>query len=39
MTYLIFKGSIAYLSTIIALYDRYKISKYNDNKLVIVTLQ
>ena len=42
VTYLIFKGSRAYLSTIIDLYDRhvvsYKISKYNDNKLVIDTL-
>ena len=41
-TYLIFKGSRAYLSTIIDLYDRhvvtYKISKHNDNKLVIDTL-
>ena len=42
VTYLIFKGSKAYLSTIIVLYDRkviaYKISKHNDNKLVIDTL-
>lgn len=42
VTYLIFKGSRAYLSTIIDLYDRkvvaYKISKKNDNKLVIDTL-
>lgn len=42
VTYLIFKGSRAYLSTIIDLYDRhviaYKISKNNDNKLVIDTL-
>ena len=42
VTYLIFKGSRAYLSTIIDLYDRhvvsYKISKSNDNKLVIDTL-
>ena len=42
VTYLIFKGSRAYLSTIIDLYDRhvvaYKISKTNDNKLVIDTL-
>ena len=42
VTYLIFKGSRAYLSTIIDLYDRrvvaYKISKYNDNKLVMDTL-
>jgi transposase InsO family protein len=42
VTYLMFKGSRAYLSTIIDLYDRkvvaYKISKYNDNKLVMDTL-
>ena len=42
VTYLIFKGARAYLSTIIDLYDRhvvaYKISKRNDNKLVIDTL-
>ena len=42
VTYLIFKGSRAYLSTIIDLYDRhviaYKISKFNDNKLVMDTL-
>lgn len=42
VTYLIFKGSKAYLSTIIDLYDRkvvaYKISKRNDNKLVMDTL-
>ena len=42
VTYLIFKGSRAYLSTIIDLYDRhvvaYKISKYNDNRLVMDTL-
>ena len=42
VTYLIIKGSRAYLSTIIDLYDRhviaYKISKVNDNKLVIDTL-
>ena len=42
VTYLIFKSSRAYLSTIIDLYDRkvvaYKISKHNDNKLVIDTL-
>lgn len=42
VTYLIFKGSRAYLSTIIDLYDRkvvaYKISKHNDNKLVMNTL-
>lgn len=42
VTYLIFKGSRAYLSTIIDLYNRevvaYKISKRNDNKLVMDTL-
>lgn len=42
VTYLIFKGSRSYLSTIIDLYDRhvisYKISKFNDNKLVMDTL-
>ena len=42
VTYLIFNGARAYLSTIIDLYDRkvvaYKISKHNDNKLVIDTL-
>ena len=42
VTYLIFRGSRAYLSTIIDLYDRkvvaYKISKHNDNKLVMDTL-
>lgn len=42
VTYLIFKGSRDYLSTIIDLYDRhvvaYKISKHNDNKLVMDTL-
>ena len=42
VTYLIFKGARAYLSTIIDLYDRkviaYKISKHNDNKLVMDTL-
>ena len=42
VTYLIYKGARAYLSTIIDLYDRkvvaYKISKYNDNKLVMDTL-
>lgn len=42
VTYLIYKGSRAYLSTIIDLYDRkvvaYKISKHNDNKLVMDTL-
>ena len=42
VTYLIFKGARAYLSTIIDLYDRhvisYVISKRNDLKLVIDTL-
>ena len=42
ITYLIFKGSRAYLSTIIDLYDRhvvsYVISKRNDLKLVMDTL-
>ncbi len=42
ITYLIFKGARTYLSTIIDLYDRhvisYKISKHNDNKLVMDTL-
>ena len=42
VTYLIFKGARAYLSTIIDLHDRhvvaYKISKHNDNKLVMDTL-
>ena len=42
LTYLIFKGFRAYLSTIIDLYDRhvvaYKIFKHNDNKLVMDTL-
>lgn len=42
ITYLIFKGARAYLSTILDLYDRkvvaYQISKHNDNKLVIDTL-
>ena len=42
VTYLIFKEARAYLSTIIDLYDRkvvaYKISKHNDNKLVMDTL-
>ena len=42
ITYLIFKSTRAYLSTIIDLYDRhvvaYKISKHNDNKLVMDTL-
>ena len=42
VTYLIFKESRAYLSTILDLYDRkvvaYVISKRNDNKLVMDTL-
>jgi transposase InsO family protein len=42
VTYLIFKGARAYLSTILDLYDRkvvaYVISKRNDNKLVMDTL-
>ncbi|MDY5875158.1 MAG: IS3 family transposase [Bacilli bacterium] len=42
ITYLIFKGTRAYLSTILDLYDRkviaYKISKHNDIKLVTDTL-
>ena len=42
VTYLIYKGARAYLSTIIDLCDRkvisYKISKRNDNKLVMDTL-
>lgn len=42
VTYLIYKGKRAYLSTIIDLKDRkivsYKISKRNDNQLVIDTL-
>lgn len=42
VTYLIYKGNRAYLSKIIDLYDRhvvaYKISKNNDNNLVINTL-
>jgi transposase InsO family protein len=42
VTFIIFKDTRAYLSTIIDLYDRhvisYKISKHNDNKLVIDTL-
>lgn len=42
ITYLIFKGKKLYLSTIIDLYDRhvvtYKISKFNNNQLVIDTL-
>ena len=42
ITYLIFNGKRAYLSTIIDLYNRkvvtYKISKFNNNQLVIETL-
>ena len=42
ITYLIFNNKRAYLSTILDLYDRkvvaYKISKTNDNQLVIDTL-
>ena len=42
ITYLIFKGKSLYLSKIIDLYDRhvisYKISKFNNNQLVIDTL-
>ncbi len=42
ITYLIFKQKRAYLSTILDLYDRkvvaYQISKFNNNKLVIDTL-
>ena len=42
ITYLIFKSKKLYLSTIIDLYDRhvvsYKISKFNNNQLVINTL-
>ena len=42
ITYLIFSNKRAYLSTIIDLYDRkvvsYKISKFNNNKLVTDTL-
>ena len=42
ITYLIFKGIRAYLSTILDLYDRkivaYRISKFNDLKIVIDTL-
>ena len=42
ITFLCFQNSRAYLSTIIDLYDRhvvaYKISKHNDNKLVMDTL-
>ena len=42
ITYLIFNAKRAYLSTILDLYDRkivaYKISKFNDVKLVIDTL-
>ena len=42
ITYLIHNGKRMYLSTILDLYDRkvisYKISKFNDNKIVIDTL-
>ena len=42
ITYLIFNGKRAYLSTILDLYDRkivsYKISKFNDLNIVIDTL-
>lgn len=42
ITYLIYNGKRAYLSTIIDLYDRkvvaYKISKFNNNQIVINTL-
>ena len=42
ITYLIFNGKRAYLSTILDLFDRkivtYKISKFNDLKIVIDTL-
>ena len=42
ITYLIFKGKRAYLSTILDLYDRkvvaYRISKFNDLNIVIDTL-
>ena len=42
ITYLIFKGKRAYLSTVLDLYDRkivaYKISKFNDLNIVIDTL-
>ncbi len=42
ITYLIFNGKRLYLSTILDLYDRkvvtYKISKFNNNKLVTDTL-
>ena len=42
ITYLIFNGKRAYLSTILDLYDRkivaYKINKFNDLKIVIDTL-
>ena len=42
ITYLIFNNKRAYLSTILDLYDRsvvaYKISRHNDNKLVIETI-
>ena len=42
ITYIIFNGKRAYLSTILDLYDRkivaYKINKFNDLKIVIDTL-
>lgn len=42
ITYLIYNGKRAYLSTILDLYDRkvvsYRISKFNDIKIVIDTL-
>ena len=42
ITYLIFNNKRAYLSTILGLFDRkvvaYRISKFNDNQLVIDTL-
>ena len=42
ITYLIYNGKRSYLSTILDLYDRkvvaYKISKFNNNQLVIETL-
>lgn len=42
ITYLIFNGKRAYLSTILDLYDRkvvaYRISKFNDIKIVVDTL-
>lgn len=38
ITYLIFGNKRAYLSTIIDLYDRKAVSKFNNNRLVIDTL-